>query len=121
MTNDQAAAVTQLLRQYVSVWNERDPRVRRATGEDVFTPDARYVDPNTSAEGRSAIDAYVDGWQKQFADMVFLLGGVRSHHDVAHFNWSFGPPGGSPVAHGWDVVVMQHGQINKVLGFFGEA
>ena len=119
MTGDDADIVRRVLTRYVSVWNERDPQVRRATGADVFTPDARYVDPNTSAEGRSAIDTYVGGWQKQFAGMVFLLGEVKAHHDVAHFHWSFGPPGGSPVAKGWDVVVIQHGRISKVYGFFG--
>lgn len=119
MTGDTSHALLRLLAGYIAVWNERDPQVRRATGAGVFTADAEYVDPETSAEGRSAIDTYVAAWQRQFPQMVFVLGQVRSHHDVAYFTWSFGPPGQTPVANGWDVVVMQRGQISKVYGFFG--
>lgn len=118
MTDDNAEAVARLVTAYISFWNERDPQVRRATGAAVLTPDAVYVDPNTWAEGRSTIDTYVGAWQKQFADMVFVLGEVRSHHNLAHFNWSFGPPRGTAVASGWDVVVVQDDQISNVCGFF---
>ncbi len=101
------------------MWNERDPQTRRAIGAEVFAHDAYYVDPNTSAQGRSAIDTYVAAWQEQFLDFVFVLGEVSSHHDVAHFGWGFGPPGGPPAATGGDVVVVEQGRISTIYGFFG--
>ncbi|MEN8652085.1 nuclear transport factor 2 family protein [Streptomyces sp. 21So2-11] len=120
MNNDNAdtSAVSRLLAAYISIWNERDQQVRRAILADVFTPDAVYVDPTITAEGRTAIDTYVAGWQKQSPGMRFNLGEVRSHHDLAHFRWSFGQSTGSPVASGWDAVVLVHGQISRVYGFF---
>ncbi|MFC4604208.1 nuclear transport factor 2 family protein [Rhodococcus kronopolitis] len=118
LTSENADTVVQLLTAYISLWNERDPAVRRAIGSEVFTPDVLYSDPNISAEGRPAIDTYVSGWQLQFTDTVFRLGEVRSHHNLAHFYWSFGPPSESPVADGWDVVVLEHGRISRIYGFF---
>lgn len=117
-TGENESTVTDLLAAYISVWNERNPRTRQATGAEVFTPDAHYVDPNTSVRGRTAIDTYVADWQRQFPDSVFVLGEVRSHHDIAHFDWSFGPPGGPSAASGGDVVVMEQGRISTVYGFF---
>ncbi|NDL58382.1 nuclear transport factor 2 family protein [Phytoactinopolyspora mesophila] len=118
MTGEKGDTVTDLLGAYISVWNERNPQTRQTISDEVFTPDAYYVDPNTSAQGRSAIDTYVAGWQEQFPDFVFVLGEVRSHHDVAHFGWSFGPTGGPPAASGGDVVVIERGRISKIYGFF---
>lgn len=118
MADDESHAVHRLMVGYVALWNERDPLVRRAAGTEVFTPEAVYVDPQGLAKGRSAIDGYVAAWQQQFVDLVFVLGEVSSHHDVAHFTWSFGPPGQPPVAKGRDVVVLWRGQISRVCGFF---
>lgn len=112
------ASVTALLKGYISMWNERDPHARQSIGREVFIPDAHYVDPNVSARGRAAIDTYVAGWQDQFPGFVFVLGQVRSHHDVAHFGWHFGPPGEAPAAAGVDVVTMEQGRISAIYGFF---
>lgn len=119
MTGDQTHVFTPLVAAYVSVWNERDARIRRAIGTQVFTDDVEYVDPATRANGRSAIDAYIAGWQEQFSDMVFELGEIRCHHDLAHFSWSFGLRGRPPVGDGWDVVSVERGRIVTVYGFFG--
>lgn len=119
MTAHNVENITHLLSAYISLWNDRNPHTRQATGAEIFTPDAGYVDPNADAQGRSEIDSYVAGWQEQFANMIFVLGEVRSHHDVAHFDWSFGPPGGTPVANGWDVAVIEQGRISQIYGFFG--
>lgn len=118
MTAPIDGAVLPVLTAYISLWNERDPRTRRALGTKVFTPTARYLDPNGTVEGRSAIDDYIGGWQRQFAGMTFHLGQTRGHHDTAHFFWRFSPPGAAPVGEGWDVVVLDHGKIDVVYGFF---
>ncbi len=61
MTRENGGTVTDLLAAYISVWNQRNPQSRQAIGAQVFNPDAYYVDPNTSAQGRLAIDTYVAG------------------------------------------------------------
>ncbi len=107
-----------LLAAYISVWNERDPSIRQAIGAEIFTAGAHYVDPNTSAQGRSAIDTYIASWQQQFTDCSFVLGESSGHHDIAHFTWSFGPADGPPAGTGRDVVVFEQGRISKIYGFF---
>jgi hypothetical protein len=118
MTGENGDNASDLPAAYISVWNQRSPQARQTIGAEVFTSDAYYVDPNTSAQGRTAIDTYIASWQEQFPDFAFVLGEVRSHHDVAHFGWSFGPPSGPPAASGSDVVVIDHGRISNVYGFF---
>lgn len=112
------STITDLLAAYISVWNQRNAQTRQTIGTEVFTPDVYYVDPNTSAQGRSAIDTYIAGWQEQFPDFVFILGPVRSHHGIAHFGWSFGPSGGPSAASGSDTVVVEQGRLGKIYGFF---
>ncbi|MGW3281075.1 nuclear transport factor 2 family protein [Nocardia rhamnosiphila] len=110
--------VADLLAAYISVWNERNPHIRQAIGTEVLTPEAYYVDPSTSAQGRSAIDTYIAGWQRQFPDSSFVLGEVCGHHDVVHFDWSFGPSDGPPQGTGRDVAVLEQGRISTIYGFF---
>lgn len=112
------STITDLLAAYISVWNQRSAQARQAIGAEVFTPDVFYADPNTSVRGRSAIDSYIADWQEQFPDFVFVLGAVRSHHGIAHFDWSFGPSGGPSAASGSDTVVVEQGRLGKIYGFF---
>ncbi|QVQ54167.1 nuclear transport factor 2 family protein [Spiractinospora alimapuensis] len=109
---------TDVFAAYISVWNERESHARRTIGAEVFTPDACYVDPNTSSQGRDAIDIYIAAWQARFPNFAFILGTVRCHHEVAHFRWSFGPPGGPSAATGEDVVVIEQGRLSRIYGFF---
>ncbi|GAA1014995.1 nuclear transport factor 2 family protein [Nocardiopsis tropica] len=118
MTTESAETVARTAAAYISIWNERDPRARRALGDEVFAPHAVYTDPETVAEGVSAIDSSIAGWQEQFAGMVFRLGEVRAHHGLAHFDWSFGRPGEPAVGEGWDVMVLESGRISRIYGFF---
>lgn len=118
MADGNSSYFTDLVTTYISMWNERTPLARQAIAAEVFTPDVYYVDPNTSARGRAAIDTYVAGWQTQFPDFGFVLGAMHGHHHVAYFEWRFGLPGGPPAGSGRDVVVIEHGRISKVFGFF---
>ncbi|GAA1245968.1 nuclear transport factor 2 family protein [Prauserella halophila] len=117
-TGETGNDVTVLVAAYIAVWNERNPCTRRTLGAEVFTADAHYVDPNTSVRGRSAIDAYVAGWQEQFPGFGFVLGAVHGHHGLAHFEWSFASVRGGSAATGRDVVVLEQGRIATVYGFF---
>ncbi|MEU3232902.1 nuclear transport factor 2 family protein [Nocardiopsis alba] len=103
---------------FISIWNERDPKARRAAGERVLAPNVVYVDPEISAEGLAAFDAYVDTWQRSFPGMNFHFKEVRAHHDLVHFEWGFGRPGGEVVAEGWDAMTLGDQGIARVYGFF---
>ena len=114
---------TLLAQRYLAVWNQTDPAARREAIDDLYGPDARYVDPLVDAHGRDAIDALIAAAQEQFPGWVFRLAGtVDGHHDVARFSWELLPadaPVGveAPVV-GFDVVVTDdRGRLSAVVGF----
>ncbi len=108
-----------LIQRYITVWNETDTAARRRSVEQVWAPDARYIDPLVVAQGHDAIDATIHAVQTQFPDLVMRLAGpVDAHHDHARFTWALGPPNGEPLVIGFDVVERdRNGQLALVLGF----
>ncbi len=108
-----------LVQRYLAVWNETDPRVRRAGIDDVFAASVRYVDPLAAVEGRDALDALIGAARQQFAGLVFSpAGAIDAHHDQVRFGWRLGQPGQKPVAAGFDVAERDaDGRIHLVLGF----
>src|SRR4051812_48959647 len=103
---------------YLAPWNETDPAKRRELIERVFSEDAIYTDPLGAVRGTDGLDQFIAGAQRQFAGLVFTLGGqVDGHHDIARFTWHLGPEGAAePLAIGFDVIVVQHDRIRQVLG-----
>lgn len=114
-----ATSFDALAERYIAIWNETDPARRRAQIDEVWAPDARYVDPLTVAEGRDAIDATVAAVQGQFPGLTFRLAGpVDGHHDQVRFTWELGPDGVEAPVVGFDVAVLDgNGQLREVLGF----
>ena len=55
-----------LAQRYIDTWNETDPSARRAAVDQLYTEDARYVDPMAAAEGREAIASMIGAVQEQF-------------------------------------------------------
>jgi len=108
-----------IARRYIDSWNETDPGTRRAKVNQLYTEDARYIDPLAEAEGRDAIDATIAAVQQQFPGFVFRLAGpVDGHHNQARFGWELGPAGESAPIVGFDVAVTDTaGRIETVLGF----
>jgi hypothetical protein len=108
-----------LARRYIDTWNEADPDARRAAVDQLYTPDARYIDPLAAAEGREAIAAMIGAVQQQFPGFVFRLAGpVDGHHSQARFGWELGPAGAEAPIVGFDVAVIDDsGQLQTVLGF----
>jgi hypothetical protein len=86
---------------------------------EVFANDAVYTDPLASVGGRDGINALITAAQAQFAGLQLRLGdGVDAHHDQARFAWHLvSPSSDEPVAIGFDVIVLQDGQIRQVFGF----
>jgi hypothetical protein len=109
----------QVAERCIATWNETDPVARREEIDELWAPDARYIDPMTVAVGREAIDATIGAAQGQFAGLTFALSGpVDAHHDQARFGWSLGPADGEPLVVGFDVAVRDgNGQLSMVLGF----
>ena len=109
----------ELAQRYIDTWNETDADARRAAVDQLYTADARYIDPLAAAEGREAIAAMIGAVQEQFAGFVFRLAGpVDGHHNQARFGWELGPAGAEAPIVGFDVAVSDDtGRIQTVLGF----
>jgi hypothetical protein len=109
----------ELAERYIAIWNETDPARRRRDIDELWAPDARYVDPLAVAEGRDAIDATIAAVQTQFPGMTFRLAGpVDGHHNQARFTWELGPAGMEAPIVGFDVATTDgNGRLSQVLGF----
>ncbi len=118
-----AEVAARVARQYLAVWNEADAKRRRALITEVFTPDARYVDPMASSAGHDGIDAMIAAVQQQFSGLRFTVHGAQDgHNQFARFSWALGLEGAAPVAYGTDVVTLaEDGRISSVTGFLDAA
>jgi hypothetical protein len=108
-----------IAQRYIDAWNQTDADARRAAVDQLYTEDARYVDPLAVAEGREAIASMIGAAQEQFPGFVFTLAGpVDGHHNQARFGWELGPAGAPAPIVGFDVAVTDDdGRIRTVLGF----
>jgi SnoaL-like domain len=108
-----------MAQRYIDTWNATDPAARRAAVDQLYTEDARYVDPLGAADGREAIAAVIGAVQQQFPGFSFRLAGpVDGHHNQARFGWELGPVGAEAPIVGFDVAVSDDaGRIQTVLGF----
>jgi hypothetical protein len=89
-----------------------------STVTSIGVPDGRYTDPLADARGPEEIAGLIGAVRQQFPDFTFTLGGpVDAHHDQARFTWHLGPAGGEPVVIGFDVAVVNGGQLQTVYGF----
>ncbi|MBL1073857.1 nuclear transport factor 2 family protein [Nocardia sp. 2] len=107
-----------IAQRYIDSWNETDADKRRALIDELYTADVVFTDPLVELVGVEALDAMVAGAQQQFAGLVFGLGAVDGHHDIARFTWALGAPGAAePLVVGFDVITVQMGRISRVAGF----
>ena len=109
----------QLALRYLTVWNATEPEALRSAVAEVFTEEARYVDPLVDVRGRDAIAATVSAAHEQFPGWTFrLAGSAEGHHDQVRFSWELGPDGGPAPVAGSDVVELDAaGRITSVSGF----
>jgi hypothetical protein len=100
--------VTDLVQNYIAVWNERDVAKRRLLIDQVFSDECIYIDPNDSVIGRDAIERLVEALQARLPGLRFTLAGhVNAHHDQALFGWILAAPGAAmPAATGIDMAVL---------------
>lgn len=108
-----------IARQYLAAWNELDAGARRAQIRQLFSVNARYVDPMMQGSGHEGIETLIAGAQLHFPGHRFELAGVPDgHNDVVRFCWTLRAPDGDSVAHGTDIaVVAGDGRLSSVTGF----
>jgi len=73
-----------LAQRYIALWNETDPAARRRGVEDLWSDDARYVDPLADAQGHEAIDATIAAVQGQFPGFEFRLASSQYYQLQIH-------------------------------------
>lgn len=114
---------TQIMAQrYIASWNEADAATRRQLVDDLWTEDARYVDPIMKAEGQDGIATLIGGVHAQFpAHRFALTGKVDGHGPYVRFTWSLAQDGGAVIARGTDfAVVASDGRLEQVTGFLDQ-
>jgi hypothetical protein len=111
--------MTELAQRYIASFNETDPERRRASLEELYTPDATYTDPHVELRGVEQLEAFIAATQERFPGYVFSLAGdVDAHHEQSRFQWHVGPAGASePEYVGFDVVISDGGRVRRVYGF----
>jgi len=108
----------QIASDYLAAWNTADD-AERARLLDGWAEDACYHDPMMAGENRGGIAAMITGARGQFPGHRFALTGTPDGHGpFVRFSWSLAPAGGTPVAHGTDVLRLDAaGRIAEVIGF----
>ena len=108
-----------VVERYLAVWNESDPARRRELLAQGWSHDAHYHDPVMDGSGHEAIDALVQGAQRQFPGFRFRqVGKADGHHGYVRFSWELGPPDGPAPIAGSDVAVLgADGRLKQVIGF----
>jgi hypothetical protein len=116
---DVLSDATVLAERYIAAWNTTDPAARRQAVDELYSEDARYVDPLVDVRGHDGIDAAIAAVHQQFPGWAFRLAGpVEAHHDQVRFTWSLGPEGEEPPVIGSDVAVTDgDGRFARVSGF----
>lgn len=113
-TNAENAAmldVTQIVDDYVAVWNETDPKARRRRIEAVWVPDGTSCYRLLDAHGYDAIEGRVAGsWDKWLRDgkYVFRPKATVCQHGVVKSAWEMVTiPGGAVEANGLSFLVLE--------------
>ena len=110
--------LTQLIDRYIATWNETDAARRRDLIAQTWTEDAAYLDPLMQGEGRSGIEAMIQGVQTQFPGFHFRrTTDVDTHHDRVRFGWELGPEGVPAIAGGVDFGRIVDGRLQSITGF----
>jgi SnoaL-like domain len=112
---------TELAKDYIDLWNERDAARRRALLTATWAADATYADPLMRGSGLDEIDGLIAAVQQRFPSFRFSpLTPADGHGDVARFSWALGPAEGDAVVKGTDFVRRNGDLIASVTGFLDE-
>lgn len=103
--------LNELVNNYVALWNEPDPVLRRRAVGELWVEDGAHLTESLEARGHDAIEARIADAHEQF-----VLGGgflfvssnkVVGHHNVVRFDWAMVPAdGGEAAAFGSDFLIL---------------
>lgn len=98
------------------VFNQADASQRAAAIRDLFTEDIIFSDADRTVTGHDGLIEAVTGLLADGApDFAFThTGPFRGVDDMGMRAWSLGPPDGSPVAGGLDVITVVDGRIARL-------
>jgi len=115
--------LTDLIDRYIAAWNETDTERRRDLIARTWTEDASYVDPVMQGDGRTGIDAMVQGVQERFPGHRFRrTSDVETVRDRVRFSWELAPESGPAIVGGTDFgIVAADGRLQAITGFFDQA
>ena len=121
MTDTETISPADLIAGYFNCWNTTDPHERRRAVEQVWTPDARTVDPIADATGHDALTAMFAEFHDTYVGNSFRQsGGVDTHHNLARWGWEMVGPDGAVALNGIDCALLaDDGRISYLAGFFG--
>ena len=108
-----------LINRYFDSLNETDGKSRRELVEKVWAENGKFVSPVGEAQGHMAIDAQIQGFQKQFPGAL-----VRRTSDVdvisknIRFAFEAVQPGGAIFIGGIDFGTVENGKLQSMTGFF---
>lgn len=94
--------LNELVNNYVAVWNEADPVLRRKAVSELWVEDGAHLTESLEARGHDAIEARIADAHEQFVlggSFVFASSNeVVGHHNVVRFDWAMAPAGGGEAA-----------------------
>ena len=100
----------------LSVFNEPDPDRRAEAIAKTYTEDVSWSDDEGVVVGRDALATKAQELVSRFAGLEFSkVGEVRQNINFGFLAWRLGPPGGDPVATGFDAAVIVDGRIAQLF------
>lgn len=112
----------EIVKRYVSVWNEPDADRRRDDVAEIWAKDGAYVTQEAETVGHEAITGTIAKTYEQFVASGFTFrsqDNVVSHHGVVRFSWDMVPTsGGDAVSVGTEFFVLdKDGRIERDIQF----
>jgi hypothetical protein len=107
---------------YLEAYCEPDAAKRDGLVAKAWAENGELLDPPLEAAGRTAISGLADVVNTHYPAHTFRrTSGIDTHHDVARYAWELVAPDGTVAVTGVDTVELNdHGQLVRVVGFFGD-
>lgn len=110
--------IQQLVDGYIAIWNETDEAKRQKLIEQIWTPNASYVDPLAQVAGYDGINALIAGVHAQFPGSKFRrTGAIDAHHNCVRFGWEMAFQGQSAFAGGIDIGHIENEKLQSIVSF----
>lgn len=110
-----------VLAAYGAAWVETDRTKRAELLEACWSENGRYIDPNSSVQGRKEMADHIGGFHTQMPGArIELTSGASEHNSRIYFNWRMVTKEGGVAIEGVDFgTLSSDGRIQEIVGFFG--